>query len=337
MLISLTLLWGCVGTEPQELPEDPVKALPPLPVPKHVALFGAIPDDQYGDPPPSEALVALGRKLFSDRRVSASGQQSCASCHPLERWGAASANLLAAADGDVRPPRNPPSVYNAGLQFALHWDASLPTLEAQAQAALVDLQQSGFENAAAVTATLQGLPDYGDLFAAAFPEAPTRFSVAQVGQAIAAFERGLTTPGSRIDRYLAGEPEALTHEEVAGFDRFVTTGCNSCHSGALFGGGQVQRLGAVHAYETPDQGREAVTGAPEDRHLFKVPSLRNVAETGPWLHDGSVTELPEVVRRMAWHQLGLELTDAEISEIVGFLHTLTGELPSAHRATEAKL
>lgn len=330
MSIALVLLFGCGPTEPPEPTNDPVEALAPLPVPKHVVLFGAIPEDLYGGAPPAEPLVALGRKLFFDVRLSPDGARSCATCHPLDRWGAGAAEEGPRSEGDRRSVRNPPSVYNAGLQFALHWDASLPTLEAQAQAALVDPQQSGFANVGAVSTTLKGLADYVEPFAQAFPDTPDRFSAAQVGQAIAAFERGLTTPGSKVDRYLSGEREALTSEEVAGFDRFVRTGCNSCHSGVLFGGAQVQRLGAAKPYDTSDPGREAVTGAAEDRHLFKVPSLRNVAETGPWLHDGSVTELAEVVRRMAWHQLGQELKEEEIAEIVGFLRTLTGELPSEY-------
>ncbi len=323
MPITLVLLWGCGSVESPEPAEDPVQAPPLVPVPKHVVLFGAIPDDQYGDKPAPEAKVALGRKLFSDVRLSGDGTRSCATCHPLDRYGTTSSGV-----GEVDGARNPPSVYNAGLQFALHWDASVPSLEAQAQTALVDERQSGFENPKAVTTKLQALTDYAEPFAAAFPEAPTRMSAAQVGQALAAFERSLTTPGSRLDRYLGGDREALTPDEVAGFDRFVKVGCNSCHSGALFGGGQVQRLGAVNPWEVADPGREAITGKATDRRLFRVPSLRNVAETGPWLHDGSVTELPEMVRRMAWHQLGRELDETEVAEIVGFLRTLTGELPA---------
>jgi len=321
--IALALLIGCLTSDEPEPTEDPADTPAPVPMPKHVTLFGAIPDDQFGDAPPSAELLELGRALFTDRRLSGDGTRSCAGCHPLEGYGA-SAAPPPAADGDAHPPRNPPSVYNAGLQFALHWDASVPTLEAQAQAALVDPQQSGFANAAAVAAKLKSLPDYAPRFAAAFPDTPSRLTAAQAGRAIAAFERSLTTPGSRLDRYLSGDGSALRPEEVAGFERFVKLGCNSCHSGALFGGGQVQRLGAVHPYDNPDPGRAAATGVESDRHLFKVPSLRNVAETGPWFHDGSVTELSDAVRRMAWHQLGVEPSDAEIDEIVGFLRTLTG-------------
>ncbi|MEO0605719.1 MAG: cytochrome c peroxidase [Myxococcota bacterium] len=327
MPIALALLLGCGTTETPEAAEDPVEAPPPVPAPRHVTLFGAIPDDQFGGSPPPAPLVELGRKLFSDQRLSADRSRSCASCHPLDRYGTTDIPSVSLAEGTV-PGRNPPSVYNAGMQFALHWDASQPSLEAQAQHALIDPVQSGFADAAAVTAALGSMSDYAAPFAAAFPDSPDRRSLAQAGQALAAFERSLTTPHSRIDRYLAGDKEALTGEEMEGFERFVELGCNSCHSGALFGGGQVQRLGAVEPYDTPDLGRQAVTDREADRHLFRVPSLRNVAETGPWLHDGSVDDLAEMVRRMAKHQLGMETSDADVTKIVGFLQTLTGDLPS---------
>lgn len=329
MTFILALLCGCGSTEPPDVADDPVEAPPPVPVPKHVVLFGAVPDDQFGGKPAATALVELGRKLFSDPRISGDGQRSCASCHPLDTFG----TKPGPPSSGEPPARNPPSVYNAGMQFALHWDASVASLEAQAEAALVDPRQSAVADAKAVATKLKSLPDYAAPFEAAFPDARSHGTVAQAAKALAAFERTLTTPGSRLDRYLSGDREALTREEVQGFDRFVETGCNSCHSGALFGGGQVQRLGAVHAWDSADAGREAITGKESDRQLFRVASLRNVVETGPWLHDGSVTDLSEMVRLMAWHQLGKELPEAEVAEIVGFLGTLTGDLPEPSAET----
>ena len=137
----------------------------------------------------------------------------------------------------------------------------------------------------------------------------------------------MVTPGSKLDRYQAGELDALSDAELAGFDRFVQIGCVSCHSGPLLGGGMFQRLGAAVPYETEDRGVGARTGEEVDGHLFKVPPLRNVKHTGPWFHDGSVKSVDRAIRQMSHHQLGRELDDAEVDSILLFLDTLTGALP----------
>jgi cytochrome c peroxidase len=164
-------------------------------------------------------------------------------------------------------------------------------------------------------------------FAKAFPgdKAPVTFE--NTARAIGAFERKLFTP-SRWEKYLAGEKGALTPAEKAGFNTFVDTGCPSCHFGPYVGATMFQKLGLVKAWPTTrDRGRFELTQKNEDYMVFRVPSLRNVAVTGPYLHDGSITNLPEVVRMMARHQLGKELGDAQIASIVSFLGCLTGELP----------
>jgi cytochrome c peroxidase len=165
------------------------------------------------------------------------------------------------------------------------------------------------------------------MFAAAFPGEAQTVTYTNVGKAIGAFERGLVTPAA-WDRYLAGDSSALTPTQQAGFATFTEVGCQACHNGAYVGGGSFQKLGVKSPWPSQaDSGRYAVTKSPADVMVFKVPTLRNVAMTGPYFHDGSVASLPDAVRLMARHQLGRELTDAQVRVIVDWLGSLTGEIP----------
>jgi cytochrome c peroxidase len=150
-------------------------------------------------------------------------------------------------------------------------------------------------------------------------------------RAIGAFERRLVTPG-RFDSFLAGDPTALTPSEFTGLRLFIDTGCITCHMGPTVGGTTFQKLGLVKPYETSDQGRFDVTGEEAHRQVFKVPSLRNIAETAPYFHDGSINSLEQVVSIMAEHQLGATLTRGENEAIRGFLGALTGEVDAAYVA-----
>ncbi len=329
MLITLSLV-ACTTSEPEEVPRSAGSPSLPLDVPRHVSLFGVVPDHMHDGEPPSEARVALGRMLYFDARLSGDQAHSCATCHPLERYGT-SAAPTSGPPTDRRPARNAPSTYHAALHFRQYWDGRVADIEAMVRDAFTDPQQMAMPTETAVVQRLASMPGYREAFAAAYPGdgAPIRYGT--VGQALGSFLRTLVTPGSALDRYQQGDKEALTAEQLAGFDRFVDTGCVSCHSGPLFGGMMLQRLGAVHAVEAEDRGVATHSGQPADAYLFKVPSLRNVARTGPWLHDGSVKTLPAAVRLMAHHQLGRELDDEAVAEIVAFLETLTGPLPETAR------
>lgn len=321
-MLTILCLLGCPGTEPETPPEpapDPV----PLAAPKHVVLFGAVPEEAYGDPPPSRALVDLGRMLYFDARLSGSGALSCNSCHDLARYGTTAA-ATSGDPGEAGTARNAPSTYNAILQFKQYWDGRADDLEAQARSALLSPQELGMASESALIEAIKAVEGYGPAFEAAFPDARSPITIGNIARALVAFQGGLTTPGSKLDRYLSGEGGALSPEEIEGFDRFVSTGCVSCHSGALIGGGMFQRLGSVYPYETEDQGRAGQSKDPVEEKIFKVPSLRNVTKTGPWLHDGSLDSLEDVVGRMAHHQLGRELTSEEITSIVLFLETTMG-------------
>jgi cytochrome c peroxidase len=171
---------------------------------------------------------------------------------------------------------------------------------------------------------------YPPLFESAFPGQEPSLTYDNVGKAIGAFERNLTTPG-RWDEYLGGDADALSAEEVRGLQVFMETGCTTCHNGTLLGGTLYQKVGLVEPWPNQeDQGRFALTGNEADRMVFKVPSLRNIEETGPYFHDSSALTLDEAVSKMARHQLGKPLDEKQRSAIVAFLSALTGDIPAAY-------
>jgi cytochrome c peroxidase len=163
-----------------------------------------------------------------------------------------------------------------------------------------------------------------EAFKAAFPGEAQPVTYINAGKAIGAFERTLLTP-SRFDDFLKGNNDALSAQEKKGGELFVKTGCAACHNGATIGGQMYQKLGLVKEYDTKDMGRFEVTKQEADKKLFKVPSLRNVAKTGPYFHDGSVKTLDQAVSLMAEYQLGKQLSNEEVADIAAFLGSLTGD------------
>jgi cytochrome c peroxidase len=188
--------------------------------------------------------------------------------------------------------------------------------------------EMGMTDEKAVVAELSKVKWYGEQFKKAFPEEKTPASFDNLAKAIGAFERKLVTP-SRWDKYLAGDKAALTTDEKAGFKAFTTAGCPTCHSGAYVGGAMFQKLGLAKPWtDEKDLGRYEVTKDPAEKMFFKVPGLRNVEKTAPYFHDGSVATLPEAIKLMGRHQLGKELSDAEVASIATWLKALTGDVPT---------
>lgn len=294
--------------------------------PSIFALFAPLPTEA---PPPSyqltDEIIALGRALFYEPRLSVNQVQSCNSCHSLTQFGMDGLSVSRGHDG-IPVKRNAPTVYNAALHIAQFWDGRSPTVEEQAKAPILTGGEMGMLDPNAVESTLRSIPGYAPLFAAAFPDDPNPITFDHVAQAIGAFERRLMTP-SRFDRFLAGDYAQLNEQEQRGFATFTTIGCVNCHVGVTVGGLQFKKLGEKEPYPTEDVGRFAVTGLEIDRHVFKVPSLRNVAQTAPYLHDGSIQTLEEMVPLMARYQLAKEVTPEQVADIIAFLHTLTGEIP----------
>jgi cytochrome c peroxidase len=299
--------------------------------PKYANLFAVLPADMHGGTPASKELVDLGRMLYYETRMSKSQELACNSCHLLDRYGVDNEPTSPGHKGQ-RGSRNSPTSYNAALQFAQFWDGRAATIEDQAKGPVLNAVEMAMPDEAFVLRVLKSIPGYQPLFEAAFPNDADPITYDNIAKAIGAFERGLVTPNSQFDRYLGGDAAALTPDEAAGLDLFVTTGCTTCHSGTLLGGAMYQKLGLVHPYETADVGRMEVTKNEADKFMFKVPQLRNIAKTGPYFHDGSVATLEDAVKKMAHHQLGKDLTDDEVGKIVLFLNTLTGELPTEYVA-----
>jgi cytochrome c peroxidase len=292
---------------------------------------------KYSDPETTFAKeqVALGRLLFFDPRITVDGDVSCATCHQPALYGA-----------DGRPksigvkqrlhPRNAPTIFNAALYSAVHWRGDRKDLGDQAAQALTGAISSGLDERD-VTDRLQRIEGYGPLFAAAFPTDSRPMTVKNMANAIVAYERTLLTPAP-FDAYLAGNVDALSPAARRGLETFINTGCVACHNGVSVGGDMYRKFGIVEDYWSAtgsriiDKGRVEVTKNPDDLYVFRVPSLRNVAMTAPYFHDGSVATLAEAVKVMGRVQLGMKLGDAEIGDIISFLNSLTGDLPTAFAA-----
>jgi cytochrome c peroxidase len=224
--------------------------------------------------------------------------------------------------------RNSPTVYNAAGHFVQFWDGRAPTVEEQAKGPILNPVEMAMPGEEHVLAVIKSIPQYVEAFAKAFPGEADPITYNNVGRAIGAFERTLTTPAP-WDKYLTGDTKALSAKEKAGFNKFVEVGCMTCHTGPYVGGMMYQKAGLVQPWPSQtDQGRFDHTKNEADRMLFKVPSLRNVAKTGPYFHDGSVSDLGTAVKMMARHQLGRELSDDDVGLIVAWLGTLTGDLPT---------
>lgn len=326
MLIILGMLACTTTPEPEAEVEEPSARIAKE-IPRHVTLFGVVPEHMHeGDPPPAP-LVDLGRMLFFDARLSADQSVSCNSCHALDRYGV-SPEATSGTPVEGATARNAPSVYNAALQFRQYWDGRGEDIEHATRLALTDPQQMGEATQSSVVDAVRGLPGYREAFAAAYPGDDDPITFGAIGKALGTFQRTLVTPGSKLDLYQSGNLDALSEAQLLGFERFIDTGCVSCHAGPLVGGAMYQRLGAAKPFETEDRGVARVSGSDRDLNLFKVPSLRNVVQTGPWLHDGSVKTLPEVIRLMGDRQLGRDLGEEEVASILMFLDALTGPLPA---------
>jgi len=272
------------------------------------------------------AMAELGKKLFFDPRLSKSGFISCNSCHNLSMGGT---DNLKTSIGHKwnQGPINAPTVLNSSLNLAQFWDGRAKDLKAQAGGPIANPGEMGFTHELAVD-VLQSIPGYVAEYQQVFGS--DKIDIDGVTKAIATFEETLVTPNSRFDKWLLGDENALSNNELAGYTLFKQSGCVACHNGSAVGGNSYQKMGVVAPYKTASkaEGRAAVTGKDSDRFKFKVPTLRNVELTYPYFHDGEAATLMEAVDVMGRLQLGKQFTDKEKTKIVAFLKTLTGEQPS---------
>ena len=275
----------------------------------------------------TEEKIALGRQLFFDKRFSKNHDISCNSCHNVAKYGTDNSPNSSGHKGQ-RGGRSAPTVYHAALHIAQFWDGRAPTVEEQAKGPVLNPIEMAMPDKDTVLKVINSIPEYAASFKKAFPGDANPVNYDNFGKAIGAFERKLLTP-SRWDDFLKGKKDALTEEEKKGFNEFATVGCANCHNGVGVGGHLYQKLGLVKAWPNlKDNGRSDITKNEQEKHFFKVPSLRNITETGPFLHDGSVEKLGDMVKLMAEHQLGKTITNEQCSSIVTFLKSLKGDLPT---------
>lgn len=270
--------------------------------------------------------VALGQELFNDRRLSSNNEIACSSCHDLTENGADRAARSVGVTGESLS-LNTPTVFNAGLNFRQFWDGRATTLEQQTDGPLLSDKEMGSTWPRILTA-LRADTAFSERFSRNYSDG---LNEDNVRHAIATFERSLATPDAPFDQFLSGNVSAIGSSARRGYDLFTSSGCSSCHQGRGIGGNMFQKLGVIADYfgdrgheTSADQGRFNVTHDEADRHVFKVPSLRNIARTAPYLHDGSAQTLDETVRVMARYQLGRDLEDADVAALVAFLESLTG-------------
>lgn len=272
--------------------------------------------------------VALGKKMFFDKRLSGDNTLSCASCHDMAKGGADGRPLAIGINGH-KSGVNVPTVFNSGLSFRQFWDGRAVTLEELA-GIVVELPKSMGGKWPDVIAKLSADPAVVADFKASYPDG---LQVKNVNDSLATFERSLNTPNARFDKYLRGDKTAISADELKGYQLFKQYGCVACHQGVAVGGNMFQTFGVMGDYfrdrgnpKPADLGRYNTTKNEADKHVFKVPSLRNVALTAPYFHDASAPTLEAAVAVMFKYQLGRAASREDQDSIVKFLHTLTGEL-----------
>jgi cytochrome c peroxidase len=276
--------------------------------------------------------VLLGKTLYYDNRLSLNNTESCNTCHNLATFGVDNKSTSPGDNGKLGT-RNSPTVLNAALHFVQFWDGRMKDVEEQAGGPVMNPAEMGMPDEKLVMSRLGDNEGYKKMFEAAFPGDKQPVSFTNMRNAIAAFERTLLTPG-KFDKFLGGDLTALNEQELRGCKAFIETGCTACHMGPLLGGNMFQKypLFGTHVELTgstvDDLGKMAATKTEADKYFFKVPSLRNIAETWPYLHDGSVKELDKTVQIMAKGQLSKELSPEQISDIAAFMTALTGEVPA---------
>lgn len=281
----------------------------------------------------SEDKVQLGEQLFHDPRLSSNNSISCASCHNLANGGA-DKHPVSFGVNNAPGIANTPTVFNTSLNLAQFWDGRAQALDDQVNGPVHNPVEMN-SNWEQITDKLNRDADLRQRFFRIYKDG---INGANIRDALATFERSLLTVNAPFDQWLEGKRDALSEQQIKGYRLFKSYGCVSCHQGANVGGNMYAHFGAVDDIQTyfqtrgsnesaVDLGRYNVTGAPEDKHLFKVPSLRLAVKTAPYFHDGSVDTLQDAIHVMAKYQLGRDIPDPHVEAIVSFLHSLVGEHP----------
>jgi cytochrome c peroxidase len=291
------------------------------------------------DNPTTPEKVELGKMLYFDPRLSSNGTVSCFSCHNVMEGGDDHRPTSIGVHGQAGG-RNAPTVWNAAFHSVQFWDGRAATLEDQAKGPPVNPIEMGMSDLDATAKRIKQIPGYQAYFEKVFGAGDT-ITINNIAKAIAAYERTLITPDSAYDRYVKGDKQALTPQQVRGMETFASVGCVACHSGPNFSGpklpigqGFFQKFPTYsdNQYVTiyrlmDDVGRMKATNKEADKNFWRVPTLRNLVYTAPYMHNGSVKSLDEAVRVMARTQLNKDLTNDQVKAIVAFLESLTGKFP----------
>ena len=321
ILLSVLLLISCSKSKEKKLKAD-VNSIQAT----AQKVFATIPETMPGSKNDTPELIELGKKLYFETRLSVTNKMSCNTCHVIDNNGPGVDNLPTSpgAKEGTMGTRNSPTVLNAGFHIAQFWDGREPDLPAQAKGPILNPVEMGMPSANAVEKKISNIDEYKSLFKKAYPN-DSKITFDKVANAIAAFERTLITH-DRFDDFLNGNINALNNDELEGLDLFIKKACTTCHTGPLLGGNMYQKMGLMKPYKnTKDLGRYEVTKNEADKFVFKVPSLRNIALTGPYFHDGGVASLKEAVILMGDIQLGNKVSNTEADKIVKFLQTLSGK------------
>ena len=296
----------CIGTV--ALADEPIK-----PIPQHI---------QY-----NREKAELGKLLFVDPNLSSDGTVACVSCHSFDHGGADPRPVSIGVRG-LKGNANAPTVYNSYFNFRQFWNGRAKDLKDQANGPIHNPVEMDMV-AEKIEKYLKENEYYRSLFQKVFKSEP---KYDYVLEAIAEFEKALYTPNCKFDRYLRNEA-ILSYEEEKGYRLFKMFGCITCHNGTNIGGNSFQKFGLIFSYDWksyfPD--RFAITKKPEDKNVYKVPTLRNIALTSPYLHDGSALTLNEALKKMSHYNLGFDLNKEEIEALIAFMKTLTGEVPEILR------
>lgn len=307
----------------------------------HAANWQALPDTAPApsDNPTTPAKVELGKMLYFDPRFSATGTVSCNSCHNLMAGGDDGRSVSMGVHGQTGS-RNAPTVWNAAFHSVQFWDGRAKDLEEQAKGPVTNPIEMGMKNLDKAMQRVRAIPGYTPYFEKAFGKTDP-VTADNAARAVAAFERTLITPDSAYDRYVKGEKSALNAQQLRGMNTFASTGCTACHSGPAFVG-PTMPIGQGFYAKFPtftdskyvkqygflkDEGRFAATKNPADKHMYRVPTLRNITDTAPYFHNGSVNDLHQAVRIMAKTQLNKTLSKDEVDDIVAFFGALSGAYP----------
>ncbi|MBN20532.1 MAG: cytochrome-c peroxidase [Bdellovibrionaceae bacterium] len=282
------------------------------------------------------AQIELGKMLYFDKRLSKNNTVSCQTCHDVNKGGVDGLPVSKGIHGQLGP-RNAPTVYNAAFLTTQFWDGRENTLEDQAKGPLINPKEMGMKDHDEVVAKIKSIPGYLPYFEKAFGK-ENPITIEHVAKAIAHYERTLITPNSPFDRYQRGDKKAMSKRAIRGMKTFEQVGCTSCHSGVNFSGpplpvgtGFFMRF---PTFDNPyvekygfkkDLGRFEATKNPVDKHMWRVPTLRNIALTAPYFHNGAVKSLDEAVRVMAKSQLNVDLKKKQVKDIVAFLKSLSGK------------